>query len=81
MIRSELENKLRKMVADLLSIDEADVQENSSFVNDLNADSLDAVELIMNVEDEFDICITDEEAENAISFKVMLDLVERKVNT
>jgi acyl carrier protein len=80
MIREEIENKLRKTVAELLSMAEADIQGNSSFVNDLNADSLDAVELVMNVEDDFNISITDEEAEKATTFKLLLDLVERKVN-
>lgn len=80
MIREEIKNKLKKVVAKSLSIDETDVQENSDFVNDLNADSLDAVELVMNVEDEFEICLADEEAEQAVNFKLLVDLVERKLN-
>jgi acyl carrier protein len=80
MIREEIENKLIKMVAELLSIEKTDIQENSSFVNDLNADSLDAVELVMNTEDEFSIDITDKEAEQAVNFKLLVDLVERKMN-
>jgi acyl carrier protein len=80
MIREEIENRLIKMVAELLSIEKTDIQENSSFVNDLNADSLDAVELVMNTEDEFSIDITDKEAEQAVNFKLLVDLVERKMN-
>jgi acyl carrier protein len=80
MIRKEIENKAREMVAELLSMNETEIQENSSFVNDLNADSLDAVELVMMTEDEFNIDITDEEAEKAVNFKLLVDLVERKLN-
>lgn len=81
MIREEIKNKTRKIVADLLDIDEEIISENTSFVSDLNADSLDAVELVMNVEDKFDITIADVEAESAVNFKLLVDLVERKINT
>ena len=80
MIRAEIEDKSRKMVANLLDIEESSIDDKSNFVNDLNADSLDAVELIMTTEDEFEICITDKEAENVISFKSLINLIERKMN-
>ena len=54
--------KVRKIVADKLGVQEAKVEETSSFVNDLGADSLDVVEFVMEVEKEFDITIPDEEA-------------------
>ena len=56
--------KVRKIVADKLSVPEAKVTEESKFVNDLGADSLDVVEFVMEVEKEFDITIPDEEAAN-----------------
>ena len=54
--------KVRKIVADKLGVQEAKIEETSAFVNDLGADSLDVVEFVMEVEKEFDITIPDEEA-------------------
>ena len=54
--------KVKKIVADKLGVDEAKVTETAAFVNDLGADSLDVVEFVMEVEKEFDITIPDEDA-------------------
>ncbi len=56
--------RVKSVIVDQLSVDEADVTPEASFVDDLGADSLDVVELIMGLETEFDIEIPDEEAEN-----------------
>ena len=55
--------RLKKIVVEQLGVDEADVKPEASFVDDLNADSLDLVELIMSLEEEFGMEISDEEAE------------------
>jgi acyl carrier protein len=60
---SEIAEKVKKIIVDRLGVDEAEVTLESSFTNDLGADSLDTVELIMEFEKEFDISIPDEEAE------------------
>ena len=56
-------DKIKKIIVDQLGVDESKITENSSFVDDLGADSLDIVELIMAFEEEFDIEIPDEDAE------------------
>ena len=57
-------DKIKEVIIDKLGVDEADITEEAHFVNDLGADSLDTVELIMEFEEEFSIEIPDEEAEN-----------------
>lgn len=57
-------NRLKELIVERLGVEEADVKLEASFKNDLNADSLDVVEFIMELEDEFDLEIPDEEAEN-----------------
>jgi len=61
---SEIADKVKKIIVDKLGVDESEVTPEASFTNDLGADSLDTVELIMEFEKEFDISIPDEQAEN-----------------
>ena len=63
MTDSNLEGRLTKMIAEQLGVDEAQVVPGASFADDLQADSLDLVELIMSIEEEFGVDIPDEEAE------------------
>ena len=63
----DVSSKVKKIVADHLGIDEAKVQEESSFIDDLGADSLDTVELVMAFEEEFGIEIPDDAAESILS--------------
>ncbi len=56
-------DQVKKIVVDQLGVDEAEVTENASFTDDLGADSLDVVELVMALEEEFDLEIPDEDAE------------------
>lgn len=60
---SEIEEKVKQIIVDKLSVDEAEVKNKASFANDLGADSLDTVELIMEFEKEFKISIPDDQAE------------------
>ncbi|HEY8366183.1 MAG TPA: acyl carrier protein [Bacteroidia bacterium] len=60
---SEIAAKVKAIIVDKLGVDESEVTENASFTNDLGADSLDTVELIMEFEKEFEIAIPDEQAE------------------
>lgn len=60
----DIEAKVKAIIVDKLGVDEADVTLESNFTNDLGADSLDTVELIMEFEKEFEISIPDEDAEN-----------------
>lgn len=59
----EIEDKVIAIVSEQLSVDKAEIKRETSFVDDLNADSLDTVELVMELEDEFDLSIPDEDAE------------------
>ena len=60
---SEIESKVKAIIVDKLGVDEADVKPEASFTNDLGADSLDTVELIMEFEKVFDVTIPDDKAE------------------
>ena len=60
---SEIESKVKAIIVDMLGVDEAEVKPEASFTNDLGADSLDTVELIMEFEKEFSISIPDDKAE------------------
>lgn len=79
MEREELMAKVKEIVADKLSIGEDQVTEDASFIDDLGADSLDTVELVMALEDEFDLDIPDEEAEKLTTVGKALDYVLKNV--
>jgi acyl carrier protein len=64
MANEELFDKVKEVIAEQLNVDAADIATESAFVDDLGADSLDIVELVMALEEEFGISIPDEEAEN-----------------
>jgi acyl carrier protein len=71
-----VEDKVRKIIAEKLSVDLEEVVPEASFVDDLGADSLDLVELIMSMEEEFDTEISDEAAEKILSVKDAIDFVK-----
>ena len=70
--------RVKKIVAEQLGVNESEVKNESSFVNDLGADSLDTVELVMALEEEFGIEIPDEEAEKMTSVGEAIRYVESK---
>ena len=73
---SNIEERVIKMVAEQLGVKEDDIQSTSSFVEDLGADSLDTVELIMALEEEFDAEIPDEDAEKIATVKDAVDYIQ-----
>jgi len=70
-----VEQRVMKIVAEQLGVNEGEVKSESSFVDDLGADSLDTVELVMALEEEFDCEIPDEEAEKITTVKQAVDYV------
>ena len=72
---SDIEQRVKKIVTEQLGAKEADVKNASSFVDDLGADSLDTVELVMALEEEFDCEIPDEEAEKITTVQLAIDYI------
>ncbi len=75
MKNEELFNSIKQMIVDQLGVDEESITEDSSFVDDLNADSLDMVELVMAMEQEFDIEIPDDVAEKVVTVKDAVEYI------
>ena len=76
----EVSSKVKKIVADHLGIEEAKVNDDSSFIDDLGADSLDTVELVMAFEEEFGSEISDSEAEKILTLGDAIKFIESKSN-
>ncbi|MBW4552656.1 MAG: acyl carrier protein [Aphanocapsa sp. GSE-SYN-MK-11-07L] len=79
MTQEEIFAKVKTIVADQLSVDAGDVKPEANFANDLSADSLDVVELVMALEEEFDIEIPDEAAEEIKTVQDAVDFIGGKV--
>lgn len=73
---SDVEERVKKIVAEQLSVGEDQVTGEASFVDDLGADSLDTVELVMALEEEFELDIPDEEAEKIVSVQDAINYIE-----
>lgn len=74
---SEILEKVKKIIAEQLDVPEADIVPSASFVDDLGADSLDQVELIMAMEEEFNISIPDEDAEKISTVQDAVDYIAK----
>jgi acyl carrier protein len=74
------EDRLKKIIADQLSVNEDDVVPEASFIDDLNADSLDLVELIMSLEEEFGVKISDEDAAKIQTVQDAMDYLHEHSN-
>ena len=74
---SDIEQRVKKIVAEQLGVNEGDVKTDSSFVDDLGADSLDTVELVMALEEEFETEIPDEEAEKITTVQQAVDFINK----
>ncbi|MEP7266191.1 MAG: acyl carrier protein [Saprospiraceae bacterium] len=77
---ASIEEKVNKIIVDKLGVDPAEVTPEASFTNDLGADSLDTVELIMEFEKEFDISIPDEQAEKIQTVGHAISYLESQLN-
>ena len=74
---SDVVDRVKKIVVEHLSVEESSISDTSSFIDDLGADSLDTVELVMAFEEEFGLEIPDDEAENITTIKSAVDWIEK----
>jgi acyl carrier protein len=77
---SSIEERVKKIVAEQLGVKEEDVKTEASFVEDLGADSLDTVELVMALEEEFETEIPDEEAEKITTVQLAIDYINSNLS-
>jgi acyl carrier protein len=70
-----IESKVIEIISEQMGVDRSEITRDTSFINDLNADSLDTVELVMEFEDEFDMSIPDEEAEKIQTVGAAIDYI------
>ncbi|HIG57840.1 MAG TPA: acyl carrier protein [Flavobacteriales bacterium] len=77
---SDISGKVTAIIVDKLGVDEGEVKPEASFTNDLGADSLDTVELIMEFEKEFNIAIPDDQAENISTVGQAIEHIEKATN-
>jgi len=79
-VMSNIEDRVRKIVAEQLGVKEEEVKAEASFVDDLGADSLDTVELVMALEEEFETEIPDEEAEKITTVQLAIDYINSNLS-
>jgi acyl carrier protein len=79
MTHAEIEAKVKKAIVDKLGVEDSKVTYEASFINDLGADSLDTVELVMKFEEEFEIKIPDEDAEKITKVGDAIEYIKTKI--
>ncbi len=79
MTEAEIEAKVIDIVAEQMGIDKSEITRDTSFTNDLNADSLDTVELVMEFEDEFETSIPDEQAEKIQTIGQAIEFIKQSI--
>ncbi len=77
----EIESKVIDIISEQMGADKSEITRETSFINDLNADSLDTVELVMEFEDEFDMSIPDEEAEKIQTVGAAVDYIVKVMHS
>ena len=80
MSKEDILAKLKPIIAEQLGVDESEVKEDASFTEDLNADSLDLVEMIMSLEEQFKLQISDEDAEKITSVGEAVDYISEHMS-
>jgi len=80
IVPDDIEQKVIEIVAEQMGTDKSEITRETSFVNDLNADSLDTVELVMEFEDEFELSIPDEDAEKIQTVGQAIDYIKEHAN-
>lgn len=80
MDEKEIQEKVTAIVAEQMGVDKGEINRETNFINDLNADSLDTVELVMEFEDEFETSIPDEEAEKIQTVGQAIDFIKEHMN-
>ena len=78
---SNIEERVRTIIAEQLDQDNSDIVPEASFIDDLGADSLDLVELVMHMEEEFDVEIPDEEAENIRTVQDAINYIDQNLKS
>ncbi len=76
-----IENRVIAIISEQMGVEKSEISRETSFINDLNADSLDTVELVMEFEDEFDMSIPDEEAEKIQTVGAAVDYITNNART
>jgi len=79
MLRKDIIKKVKEITSEQLGVDESQITPEAKFVDDLGADSLDTVELVMALEEEFDLEISDEEAEKLTAVQKVIDYIEDRL--
>jgi len=79
MLKEDIIKKVKEITSEQLGVDESQITPEAKFVDDLGADSLDTVELVMALEEEFDLEISDEEAEKLTTVQKVIDYIEDRL--